>query len=180
MPSPGFSRIILSFSLTVPWTITNTSSWVAGSRSNRLLFSDPTNWLEVLRIRLRRWSRSTAEVRRRLISIREASRALEGLETENGGLGSTSDVRIRGSPLPKKGALQHAPVKRVQGSQYRVLGKGKANHGSPPILPVARMVKRRVPVGPSISISVVFPSAVPVLSKVIRPRTAVVLRMTSG
>ena len=72
----------------------------------------------------------------------------DGLEEENGVLVSTSDVRIGGSPLPRMGALRHARVKRVQGPQYRVLRKEKANYESPPILPVARIVKRRVPVGP--------------------------------
>src|SRR5207245_10266652 len=67
-----------------------------------------------------------------------------------------------------------------QGPKYRVLRREKATHERPPILPVARMVKRRVPVGPWISISVVLPSAVPVLSKVILPRTSVVLILTSG
>src|SRR3989442_15270384 len=125
-------------------------------------------------------SRSPAEVRRRLISMSQASRALDGLEAENGALDSTSDVRIGGSPLPSRGALRHAPVTSVQGPKYRVLRREKATHERPPILPFARMVKRRVPVGPWISISVVLPSAVPVLSKVILPRTSVVLILTSG
>src|SRR5207245_3416861 len=105
----------------------------------------------------------------------QASRALDGLEAENVALDSTSDVRIGGSPLPSRGALRHAPVTSVQGPKYRVLRRVKGTHERPPILPVARMVKRRVPVGPWISISVVFPSSVPVLSQVIFRRTSLVL-----
>src|SRR3989442_14628659 len=104
----------------------------------------------------------------------QASRALDGLEAENGALDSTSDVRIGGSPLPSRGALRHAPVTGVQGPQYRALRRGKATHESPPIFPVARMVKPRVPDRTWISSSVVLTSAVPVLSKVNRPRTSVV------
>src|SRR5438445_12855556 len=90
----------------------------------------------------------------------QASRALDGLEAENVALDSTSDVRIGGSPLPSRGALRHAPIKSVQGSKYRVLRRGKATEESTSILPVARVVKRRVPAGPVISISVLFRSAV--------------------
>src|SRR2546428_13720121 len=95
----------------------------------------------------------------------QASRALDGLEAENGALDSTSDVRIGGSPLPSRGALRHAPVTSVQGPKSRVLRREKATHQTPPILPGARTVHRRAPARPWVFTSVVAHSALAASSR---------------